>query len=379
MNKKFLFGMIALLSVSLFFLGCPTEADDDPPPAAPVPVGVVSAVETTPGTDTIPAVEAVYTVGITTALGAGDTITFANVADANVVYDFVAGTATAEAQATAIRTAIGSAEGALYDVSGSDAQIILTAKAGGVIASAPTATITNDSTPVGAVSEVAVTTAGTNEAEAVYTVEISTALGVGDTITFANVADANVGYSYAGSVTEAAAQATAIAAAISSAEGAVYTAAVGAGDDANKITLTAKAPGVIANAPTATITNDTIPVGEVSSVAVTTAGAAAGAAVQAVYTVTITTAIVDGEKITLTNVLSGTGDTSVDLYYDFDEDDDTAPEQATAIVTELTDEADNALYTAAVGSGDDANKITLTAKTAGVITNAPTATVTFAD
>jgi hypothetical protein len=33
MNKKFLFGMIALLSVSLFFLGCPTEADDDPPAA----------------------------------------------------------------------------------------------------------------------------------------------------------------------------------------------------------------------------------------------------------------------------------------------------------------------------------------------------------
>jgi hypothetical protein len=29
MKKKFLFGMIALLSISLFFLGCPTEADDD--------------------------------------------------------------------------------------------------------------------------------------------------------------------------------------------------------------------------------------------------------------------------------------------------------------------------------------------------------------
>jgi hypothetical protein len=29
MKKKFLIGLIALLSVSLFFLGCPTEADDD--------------------------------------------------------------------------------------------------------------------------------------------------------------------------------------------------------------------------------------------------------------------------------------------------------------------------------------------------------------
>jgi cytoskeletal protein CcmA (bactofilin family) len=35
MKKKFIFGMIALLSVSLFFLGCPTEASDDDTSGAP--------------------------------------------------------------------------------------------------------------------------------------------------------------------------------------------------------------------------------------------------------------------------------------------------------------------------------------------------------
>jgi hypothetical protein len=34
MNKKIVFGMIALLSVSLFFLGCPTEADSDDSPSS---------------------------------------------------------------------------------------------------------------------------------------------------------------------------------------------------------------------------------------------------------------------------------------------------------------------------------------------------------
>jgi hypothetical protein len=38
MKKKFLFGMIALLSVSLFVLGCSTDSDDDDdPPAGPTP------------------------------------------------------------------------------------------------------------------------------------------------------------------------------------------------------------------------------------------------------------------------------------------------------------------------------------------------------
>jgi hypothetical protein len=36
MKKKFLYGMIVLLSVSLFFLGCPTEADDGDTTGAPV-------------------------------------------------------------------------------------------------------------------------------------------------------------------------------------------------------------------------------------------------------------------------------------------------------------------------------------------------------
>jgi hypothetical protein len=40
MKKKFLIGLIALLSVSLFFLGCPTEGDDDPPPAAEPTINV---------------------------------------------------------------------------------------------------------------------------------------------------------------------------------------------------------------------------------------------------------------------------------------------------------------------------------------------------
>jgi hypothetical protein len=41
MNKKIVFGMIALLSVSLFFLGCPTEADSDSPSSSawPTPDG----------------------------------------------------------------------------------------------------------------------------------------------------------------------------------------------------------------------------------------------------------------------------------------------------------------------------------------------------
>jgi hypothetical protein len=223
----------------------------------PLPVpGSVSVVNASvPGVDPVAGVEAEYEITITAALTASDRFIFTNVATSGpIVYAYNAGTDTDANQATAVVALINAEGTALYSASNSGAVITLVAKATGVIDNAPAVEADDGaggSAASGAVDPVNPSVPGITEVigvEAEYTVTIEDPILTGEKIVFENVAGANVEYPF-GSETTADAQATAAAAAINAAGGALYDAsAAGA-----TITLVAKTPGVIATAPTATV------------------------------------------------------------------------------------------------------------------------------
>jgi uncharacterized repeat protein (TIGR02543 family) len=322
------------------------------------------------------AVKAKYTITITTALAADETLTITNVtektnAEGKIAYTLSGNENTATLQATAIAALFTGDTYALYTATVATDVVTLEAKTAGVITNDPSLEkIATSATATGTVTE-ATDTAGASGTAAKYTLTIGTALATGETLTITNVtakagSEGSITYTPASSGENTAAlQATAIKALIDADTDALYTATANAG----VVTLEAKTTGVITNDPDPSVTAPIT--GVVDPLENTIQGANS---VAAVYKLTINGALPSTETLTITNVTAKTGSEGSITYTPASSGENTAALQATAIVALFTGDT-YALYTVAVIDDDTDNKIKLTAKTAGAITDVPAATI----
>jgi hypothetical protein len=220
----------------------------------PAVLGAVSspATEFTAGEAVTPAVQAVYEITLTTLIDTNaDTLTIDNVGSATAVYTYNSGGGedALATQATLTATAINGVADALYDATTDGAKITLTAKLGGVIATAPTATFSSSGAALGGVEVATVGAAEIPAVAAVYTITITTAIESGEKIVFTYVKAGTFEYAFEDAVTTANDQAAAAAAAITGDGDALYTASASGA----VITLTAKTAGAISDAPDAEV------------------------------------------------------------------------------------------------------------------------------
>ncbi len=278
-----------------------TAADIKAPAVASKISGVTTVTAGNAGTTEV---KGVWTLAVTTACGSGDKVTINGTeytyVESNPTgnqFTGVDATAQAASLATVLNTNLTD-----FDVTAATGTITFTQQVGGTGA-APTASIASGTGAIGAVTLRTAGNAGTSETLGVYTVQVTTNLVAGNTITIAGktlnavASGAAAGTSFVPGATIDA-TVTNIVAALASNMPTGY-AVTGA---TNTLTLTQTTGNGSATAPTVTVAQgSTVAVGVVGAVGTTTAGVAAVTEATGVWTLTIATAFAENEEVTINN------------------------------------------------------------------------------